>query len=429
MRPLRSAGMQQRPVGSRAALASAAASGGGAPLRARRALGRRSPLLKARRLPPILAACGVVVACCHSITQLWPRAWLPVLQATCATEQSRGCEAERRKAEASREGGYDATRRQLLAGSGAIASGALWAAAPEDADAFRIDRIQNAKATYVPKIRKYYQKLEGLRDDIYLITDVGDRRLKIGSRAADWNKGIDRLLVGDIKLVPGADNMAGCNPFAEEPSVKGSIVLIPRGKCTFNEKVKHAEAAGAKAVIVYDQKISSAPPEKQGKTGATRSKSQATRAAGDALSGGVALLPFEQGITIMSVDSKDPDASKPGLDAVMINLINGTDIAESLQKGVPAQVTGVDRFEFKDGIDRFIKKDLPKMLAEMEVLGNTLRISKDDMNDPIIKVLKKSREGFAAAVKAKDYGQIQVAWDNWQRDLTAEGNFGLTEFF
>lgn len=334
-----------------------------------------------------------------------------------------------RRASASKEAGLDASRRHVLAASGLVSSSALWAGAPEKADAFRIDRLQNAKATYVPKIRKYYQTLEGLRDDLYLITDLSDgTRLKIGSRPAEWNKGIDRLLVGDLMLVPDEDNRAGCKPFAETPSVKGAVVLIPRGKCTFADKVRNAEAAGAKSVVVYDQKISKQPIDKQNKVGATRSKSQATRAAGDALSGGVGILPIEQGVTIMAVDPKSSDASRPGVDSAMISLINGTSIADLLESGGSARVTGVDRFEFKDGIDGFIKRDLPKLVAEMEVLGNTLRISKDDMNDPIIKILKTSRTQFRDAVKSKDYGQIEAAWAKWQSDLGEEGSFSILEF-
>ncbi len=34
--------------------------------------------------------------------------------------------------------------------------------------------------------------------------------------------------------------------------VKGKLALIQRGEITFDEKIKHAKEAGAKAVIVYN---------------------------------------------------------------------------------------------------------------------------------------------------------------------------------
>jgi minor extracellular serine protease Vpr len=48
-----------------------------------------------------------------------------------------------------------------------------------------------------------------------------------------------------------ADNFQGCDPFAAD-SFKDGIALISRGACNFSDKAEHALAAGAKAVVVYN---------------------------------------------------------------------------------------------------------------------------------------------------------------------------------
>ena len=48
-----------------------------------------------------------------------------------------------------------------------------------------------------------------------------------------------------------AANFEGCDPWAGTP-FSGSIALISRGSCDFSDKVNNAEAAGALAVVVYN---------------------------------------------------------------------------------------------------------------------------------------------------------------------------------
>jgi len=122
--------------------------------------------------------------------------------------------------------------------------------------------------------------------------------------------------------------------------------------------------------------------------------------------------------------------SKPEIDGAMISLTNGTSLVEALKEGKKARVLDVKRFDFNsDGIDLFIKKDLKKMLNEMEIFGNTIRVSKDDMQDPILKTLKKDRTDFAAAVKAKDYSEIRSTFARWNEHLDKLAQWELYELF
>ncbi len=52
---------------------------------------------------------------------------------------------------------------------------------------------------------------------------------------------------------PGGDSTSGCEPedFAGFPA--GDVALIQRGTCTFGDKAKNATAAGASAVIIFNQ--------------------------------------------------------------------------------------------------------------------------------------------------------------------------------
>lgn len=315
-------------------------------------------------------------------------------------------------------------RRNAFAGG--LVGAATLLSGPDEAMAFRQDRIQNSKKKYTPKIRAYYQKLEGLRDDIFLQVELvkGDvsSRVEYAARPADWYGGADSKMDGYMVLA-GDDGNWGCSEYKLEDS--NSVVLVPRGRCTFADKVAYAKAAGAKSVIVYDEKVSKMPLESQGKVGTSRSKGIATREAGDALSGGASILPKEQGVTIMAV----PKDQRAELEGVMISRTNGTEILDAFNKGSKPRVLDVKRFEFREGIDRFIKKDLPKMMNEMEIYSNAMRVSKDDMQDPIIKLLKGDRDDFAAAVKKKDYAAIRSTFQKWNNDLDPIGRWELTEEF
>ncbi|GFD73817.1 S8 family serine peptidase [Tenacibaculum sp. KUL113] len=50
-----------------------------------------------------------------------------------------------------------------------------------------------------------------------------------------------------------ADNIEGCAPYASEDAFDNAIALIIRGTCSFADKIANAEAAGATAVLVYNQ--------------------------------------------------------------------------------------------------------------------------------------------------------------------------------
>mmetsp|Transcript_38923 Transcript_38923/g.105403 ORF Transcript_38923/g.105403 Transcript_38923/m.105403 type:complete len:387 (-) Transcript_38923:93-1253(-) len=320
-------------------------------------------------------------------------------------------------------------RRELWRESAAAAAAALWAAHPEDAEAFRNDRILNAKTSYVPTIRGFYQKLEGLRDDLYLDVELetgnADSRVRYAARPADWYSGLDKNLDGPL-ILASDESGYGCKEFQEK--IDG-VALIPRGRCTFSEKIKNARQAGAKAVIIYDEKMSKQPLELQQKSGMVRSKGIATRQAGDALYGGVAILPVEKGKTIIGYDKGEKGEPQPELDAAMIGLKNGTTLVDAIKEGKKPRVLDVKRFTFGEGIDDFIKRDLKKMLNEMEIFGLTMRVSKDDMQDAILKTLKKDRTDFANAVRAKDYAAIRQTFASWNSHLDKLGQWDLYELF
>ncbi|MSV27873.1 MAG: peptidase [Bryobacterales bacterium] len=70
------------------------------------------------------------------------------------------------------------------------------------------------------------------------------------------------LTVGGVTggLMPISD--LGCNPFSplNAAAVNGNIALIDRGTCGFVVKVKNAQNAGAKAVVIADNVAGSPPP-------------------------------------------------------------------------------------------------------------------------------------------------------------------------
>jgi hypothetical protein len=282
-----------------------------------------------------------------------------------------------------------------------------------------------AKKQNVPGIRSLYQKLEGLRDDLVLIVEMEagseSSRTKLEARPCDWYDGLDSKLDGELVLAEDPSGF-GCEEFTKKAD--GKIVLVPRGKCTFSKKIENAKAAGAKAVVVYDEKMSRMPLETQGLSGAVRSKGIAIRSAGDALTGGTYLLPVENGMTIMAPEIKE---SPPKLDAAMISLRNGTSLVEAIKSGKAPRILDVRRADFSSGVDLFVKKDLKLLMKEMEQYSNTQRASKDDMNDPILKVLKKDRDDLSKGVKSKDYAEIHRSFLKWNSHLDALGKWELAE--
>jgi 3-hydroxy-3-methylglutaryl CoA synthase len=47
----------------------------------------------------------------------------------------------------------------------------------------------------------------------------------------------------------------GCSPLDNTERMAGNIAVINRGACTFVEKVRNAQAAGAVAVVITDNRI------------------------------------------------------------------------------------------------------------------------------------------------------------------------------
>ncbi|RSK37210.1 T9SS-dependent M36 family metallopeptidase [Hymenobacter metallilatus] len=61
-------------------------------------------------------------------------------------------------------------------------------------------------------------------------------------------------ITGNIVLAnDGSANPArGCNPLVNATAISGNIALVQRGKCNFSSKIKNAQNAGARMVIVMD---------------------------------------------------------------------------------------------------------------------------------------------------------------------------------
>jgi len=311
---------------------------------------------------------------------------------------------------------------------------AAWAAAPEEADAFRCDRIQNAKATYTPKIRKFYQELFGFRDDIYLQIELkkGDvsSRVFYQTRPSKWNAGSDSKFDGDIAFATDCQGFEcsdigfGCDTYQ---GVEGKVVFVKRGKCTFEEKMEFARVAGAKSVVVYDNKIAKMDI-RTSNIGVSRSLAVSVRSQGDALSGSNIFTPREQGVTEMALEKGKDDDPKL-LEAVMMSLSNGSDVSQAFVRGDAPKILDVKRFDkVSSGIDEFIQqKKLKKMLNEMEIYSNSMREAKDDFSDPIIKELKKLREEFDKAVRAKDLPKARSSFKAWYDRLDPLGKYNLFE--
>ena len=63
---------------------------------------------------------------------------------------------------------------------------------------------------------------------------------------------------------PGV-NATGCGPITRNPSWPADpIIMLDRGDCTFVQKVRHAENAGASAVLIVDNKPLCGPTSQGG---------------------------------------------------------------------------------------------------------------------------------------------------------------------
>ena len=104
------------------------------------------------------------------------------------------------------------------------------------------------------------------------VLDGGSPYLAVEGRAL----GAERLAVGTAlfgptltvrgvegNLVQGLDaagTSLGCAPFANAAALRGRVVLVDRGTCTFTVKTANAQAAGARAVVVSDNVAGGPPP-------------------------------------------------------------------------------------------------------------------------------------------------------------------------
>jgi hypothetical protein len=88
----------------------------------------------------------------------------------------------------------------------------------------------------------------------------GERRVAIGTALfgpALTPRGVEgRVVLG----LDAAGTSLGCAPFANAADLRGRVVLVDRGACTFTAKTANAQAAGARAVIVADNAPGGPPP-------------------------------------------------------------------------------------------------------------------------------------------------------------------------
>jgi hypothetical protein len=62
---------------------------------------------------------------------------------------------------------------------------------------------------------------------------------------------VKRITIPPVGTADG--NRSGCAMSDFPPEIAGNIALIQRGQCTFLEKVVNARAAGAKAVLIFNE--------------------------------------------------------------------------------------------------------------------------------------------------------------------------------
>ena len=71
----------------------------------------------------------------------------------------------------------------------------------------------------------------------------------------------------DAENTEGPSSLDGCTAFTNAAALKGNIVLVDRGGCTFAAKARNAQAAGAKALVVINNDTGCALPPMGGTDG------------------------------------------------------------------------------------------------------------------------------------------------------------------
>jgi hypothetical protein len=77
------------------------------------------------------------------------------------------------------------------------------------------------------------------------------------------NPNVSGIVVAAVDAVEtGGTSTDGCSPFTNAAAVAGRIALVERGLCGFAVKARNATAAGAIAVVIYNQaaNVNAAPP-------------------------------------------------------------------------------------------------------------------------------------------------------------------------
>ncbi|KAJ1940633.1 hypothetical protein EC988_006979, partial [Linderina pennispora] len=83
-----------------------------------------------------------------------------------------------------------------------------------------------------------------------IITPSGDKRISISLSSNENIPFVFNPPAPIAAAVDSANSNLGCATISQD--LKGKVALVQRGTCTFNEKVVHAQAAGATGVVIYN---------------------------------------------------------------------------------------------------------------------------------------------------------------------------------
>eukprot|EP00043_Microstomoeca_roanoka_P006328 m.61987 g.61987 ORF g.61987 m.61987 type:complete len:771 (-) comp13370_c0_seq3:153-2465(-) len=90
--------------------------------------------------------------------------------------------------------------------------------------------------------------------DVFTISATSGDRVFVSSIAGPALFGPD-IKLNNINIYGSAESpvpMHACQPLLASVSVSGKIAVVQRGECSFIEKVKHCQDAGALAVVIYN---------------------------------------------------------------------------------------------------------------------------------------------------------------------------------
>lgn len=84
------------------------------------------------------------------------------------------------------------------------------------------------------------------------VTVAGESYLSIEGSNGLLTKALELPIIAAKVVAP--DNFEGCDEFANDISFADSVALISRGTCSFSIKAANAEKAGAKAIVIYNNR-------------------------------------------------------------------------------------------------------------------------------------------------------------------------------